>query len=563
MEAKNQIIIDLIGKKDNSFSIPRYQRKYSWTNKNIDILWKDLKEFNKNKNTSNYFLGAIIIKRLNNIQNEFILVDGQQRITTLLIMFASLLYSLDKDEDEKLYYKVFQALETDSNNNKFKLKRIDDQHIIEKILKGKDLNQIEKKTRYYEVYTKFNEKFKNMNNIEKDEFWSSTIDKIEVAMINLNTDEDEFLVFESINSKGKELSSADLIKNYIIMKLESNNKDKEIEIFENKFLNIFNSFPKPDDSLMNFYRQIYAIKFKKLLSKSNKQLYYAIKEDINKSKNIEKIIKDYYDDAIIFQYIIEEKYNYPFWSYPLLKANKMNFYAIIHLIFKYNSRIESDSIVIENKKNIENSLKFLSKLVVARSLYNFGEIEGNRSYANIAAKLNSEIESSGNFKESFQKEVINFLEESSWRDRMPSWEDISNINDKRDLYTNHRNSLKWILIAIENSIADNESLLANKKISIEHIYPQNPKKNLIFIDEEVLNKNDNIGEWIHTLGNLSITTFNQSLSNNDFDEKKEINEKRSYLKINKELLDYKKFGIEEIKKRAKDLLNKIEVIWFN
>jgi len=375
------------------------------------------------------------------------------------------------------------------------------------------------------------------------------------VLINLNENEDEFLVFESINSKGKDLSSADLIKNFIIMQLENKtSSNDEIDFFKNRFIIIFNNFPKPEEHLIDFYRQMYAIKDGKLYSKNGKSMYYAIKKHLLYDvHNLSDNIKDFYNNAILYKYIFNLSYEY--WAWPLINANKMNFYSIIHLIIKYNSKIENGEVIITNQDNINVGLKFLSKLVVARTLCSFGRVEGNRSYASISSKLYKELENGTEFKIAFKKYIADVLNESVSNDRMPKWDEIINIDAKRDLYSSLRNNLKWILLSIEKYLSkNNHNMINNDSVSIEHIFSQKPKQNSNDIYE--------IKEWTHTLGNLTITKINSDLSNNEFKSKQKINSDRDYFKINKIINNYEIWGIDEIKDRAKYLLELIKKIWF-
>ena len=211
--------------------------------------------------------------------------------------------------------------------------------------------------------------------------------------------------------------------------------------------------------------------------------------------------------------------------------------------------------IVDNK--IEFYLKFLSKLVVGRTLVSFGRVEGNRSFAKIANNLNEDFKETKDFKISFTNKVINHLEDSSSNDRMPKWEEISNIESKRDLYTSHKTNLKWVLLSIEQHLLKSNNEFVNEsKISIEHIFPQNPSDQW---EKEVIN---NIKDWINTLGNLSITNHNGALSNKTIEEKQKILEEKSYLKINKMIYESKNWNVEQIKERAQKILNYIHQIWF-
>ncbi|MGL4343418.1 MAG: DUF262 domain-containing protein [Metamycoplasmataceae bacterium] len=567
MDASSKEVIELIGKPDKYFFIPTYQRKYTWdTHKEIKTLLNDLEQFLSSE-SQDYFLGTIIVK-VNSLESkgqEYILVDGQQRITTMLIMIVAMHDSILNSEDDKdlKELKVMLQSRLKTKDNKFKLNRIQDESTLQLILSSKynQLNHEQTKSNYAEVYSYFLSYFKKYSNTKKIEYYNKVICNIKLAIIQLNREEDEFLVFESINSKGKNLSSADLIKNFVMMSLSNKNENESIDEFENIFLKDFS-----DETLLDFYRQIIAIETGKLLSKSNQSIYYHIKNDFTNDDKVltSEYIKYLIKNKKIWEYINNTKFKY--WTKPLFETNKMNFYAVIHVIVENNSEIDELGVIkITNEDNLNFGLKFLSKLVVGRTLVSFGRVEGNRAFAKIASDLNNEIKSGTPFKKAFQIKIIDKLSNSSGYERMPSNEEINDIDSKKDLYTSLKGTLKWILLCIEEKLSSNE-VTNLSKITIEHIFPQSPSEDWEKMQEtsgvEITSTPEELSQWLHTLGNLSITENNSALGNKPFVEKKKILDEKSYLKINKEIYKYEKWSVDELKKRAKSILGEINEIWF-
>ncbi len=449
MQAKDMFIVDLVGKKDAIFYVPLYQRKYTWEeNKQVKQLWEDLNEFME-MDLDDFFLGSLIIKKDNGLNTTHVLIDGQQRITTILLLIAAHAEATNKKTDSEDYVTLKKYLKSDEH--KFKLERVNDSDIIKKILNNShtgflNLSTEEKESRYYKVYEYFLEKIRKTNDANDEfigKFLGKVLEKIKVAVINLNSNEDEYSVFESINSKGKGLTSADLIKNYIVMNLES--YPDLLKIFENRFISTF----KDDEKIIQFYRQIFAIHEGKLYEKNNKSIYYRFKEKYkDKTVNdLTKAINQMCDEKILWDYIYQNKF--VFYLHPLMKSNKNNFYAIIHTIIKHNSEVVNGKLIIINQKNIDWSLKYMASLVVGRTLVSFRRVEGNRTYAEIAHKLEKSIFELNDFKKAFEKEVITYLCESNSNYRMPKWDEISDIEAKRDLYSELKGTLKFILISIE------------------------------------------------------------------------------------------------------------------
>lgn len=574
MEAKDTILVDLIGKKENIFYVPLYQRKYTWeAKKEIKRFWEDLLFFKDESKTNDFFFGSIIIKKTNSLNSKHILVDGQQRVTTTLLLIAALVECSNLKRDLNEYITLKNYLESDEDK-KFKLERIQDSDTIKKILKGQlgSITKLEEKSKYYKTFNFFCTEIRKLNN-KNDDFISSftnkVLQKIKVATINLNDNEDEYCIFESINSKGKELTTADLIKNFIAMKLNDN--DEILKKFENEFVQYFDSYDKPEEKLVDFYRQILAIQTGNLYPKRGTAMYFKFKENFNDfdeeqiKEELIKVVNELIENKIIFDHIFSTKY--VFYLYPLRDSNINNFYALVHVIIKHNSKINNNKIEIVNNNNIDWALKYISSLIVGRTLVSFGRVEGNRTYAKLAYDLNQKILETEKFKDAFVDKVINYLEkEDTSNYRMPSKDEIFDINSKRDLYTDLKGNLKSILIAIEESLSKKEIIKSD--ISVEHIFPQNSNEWLKMCEESGISNKisfENIKEWLNTLGNLSIVdkTDNSRLSNKIFCDKKKILEEKSYLKINKMLFNYNNWGVEEIKDRAKKVLNYIHNIWFN
>lgn len=571
MEAQDRFLVDLIGKKNSIFYVPFYQRKYTWEAKSeIKQLWEDLMYFtNEQEKINEYFLGTLIIKKTNSLTDKYILVDGQQRITSFLLLIVALVACSNKKRDLDEYITLKSYIDWNQEKAKFKLERINDSNIIEKILKGniESLSEKEKEFNYFKNYEWFVNKIKSQNDLDDKfikNFYLKCLEKIKVAVINLNNFEDEFLIFESINSKGKPLTPADLIKNYIISRIE--NDQEFLEEFDNKFISSFDKYLNPEESIVDFYRQFLAIYVGKLYNTKGKILYSKFKDivDAKTQDNINHLkdfLKDMQSDKVIYDYIKENNWNYKL--YPLFRNNKNILYSIIHVILKFNGSVIDNKYVIENNKNIEYAMNYLAKLSVSKILCTNNQ--GNRDYASIANKLFKRIQETNNFLNSFNEEVCEKLENSNTAYAMPKWEEVANIELKRNLYSNN-SYFKQILISIEEHL-NGQKKLNEKDLSVEHIFPQNSSEWNKAVSENIVKEYDSWDEiktWVHTLGNLSITNSkdNSALSNKTFLDKQKILEERSYLKINKHIYEYNEWTVKSIKDRANKILEYIKEIWF-
>lgn len=535
MKAQDIQIADLVGKKDVTFLVPPYQRKYQWTfKKEVETLLDDVEEF-INSNNKDYFLGSIVIKSSSGLRQNFILVDGQQRITTFLLAMAALKERL-KNENSTLKLRVDLILETETD--KFKLNRIKDQEIVQKIIQGQAylLDDHEQESSYFKVFKGLVGYFNDQPIDWIDSFFTKGLSKIKLAVIDLDENEDEFLVFESINSKGKSLSAADLIKNYIMM-----NCDEEQEhIFENDILARIS-----EDSILDLYRQLLAIKTGKLLSKNGKQLYYQFKELFPKELINSELIEYLRKSVRIWRMINFSRFGVT--TLPFTKGALLNFYAVAHVIFDKNSVMNSGKLEIRNPKLIEDCFSKIAGLLVRRALQGAGRVESNRTFAKMAHDLN---DTNGD-SESFQNVIVNKMLTSNTNARVLSDVEIRNKINNVDIYNINKNVIFWAFVALESGLSQKHVDTTN--MSVEHIYPQNPGGKW--------NDNNEMKSLVNTLGNLSITNDNSALSNRDILFKKKILEERSYLKINKFIYQQDNWTEVEIKERASQLLDMIFKTW--
>lgn len=138
-------------------------------------------------------------------------------------------------------------------------------------------------------------------------------------------------------------------------------------------------------------------------------MYFKFKEKFNDlsnediKRNLVKIINDLLEDKIIYDYILNTKY--VFYLYPLVDSNFNNFYALVHVIIKSNSKIVNNKIEIVNQKNIDFSLKYISRLIVGRTLVSFGRVEGNRTYAKLVYDLSKCFVQTNDFKKAFEEKL--------------------------------------------------------------------------------------------------------------------------------------------------------------
>ncbi|GAA7491518.1 hypothetical protein MMM109_08550 [Helicobacter pylori] len=230
MKADAMKLLDFIGKsQEKQFVIPIYQRVYSWEKEQCEQLWDDIAKTGGNDKIEGHFIGFIVFVHdgiYTTNHNELLIIDGQQRLTTITLLFIALRDHLN-DEDEFLekfsrqeIQKRYLINSDEKGDKKFRL-------ILSESDKDTLLSLIDRnKRKPSEPSLKIMENFKLFEewirkNTDKLETIFKGLDKLMVIEISLKEGKNNpQLIFESMNSTGKDLTQTDLIKNYILMGLE-------------------------------------------------------------------------------------------------------------------------------------------------------------------------------------------------------------------------------------------------------------------------------------------------------------------------------------------------------
>ncbi len=295
MEAKATTLLRFFEEnQNNQFVIPIYQRLYSWKKEQCEQLWDDIIKIGGNDKMNGHFIGSILyVLDGNTPSSPLLIIDGQQRLTTITLLFIALRNHLS---DEVEILKKFSRKKVESylinsdkdGDKKFRL-------ILSESDKDTLLFLIDKnKRKPSELSLKIVENFKLFEewirkNTDKLETIFKGLDKLMIVWIALKKEKDDpQLIFESMNSKGIELTQADLIRNYIIMEIEIEKQ----EDFYNQYWRAMEEDFKQNEKLFNrFVRHYLTIKTGKI--PNEKRVYEAFKDYQQKEGiEIEDLLKD-------------------------------------------------------------------------------------------------------------------------------------------------------------------------------------------------------------------------------------------------------------------------------
>ncbi|GAA9465279.1 DUF262 and DUF1524 domain-containing protein [Helicobacter pylori] len=551
MKADAMKLLDFIGKsQEKQFVIPIYQRLYSWEKEQCKQLWDDIIKTGGNDQIEGHFIGSIVFVHdgiYTTSHNELLIIDGQQRLTTITLLFIALRDHLN-DEDEFLKKFSCQKIQNrylinsdEKGDKKFKL-------ILSEPDRDTLLSLIDKdKRKPSEPSSKIMENFKLFEewirkNTDKLETIFKGLDKLMVVEISLERGKDNpQLIFESMNSTGKDLTQTDLIRNYILMGLEP----EEQKIFYKKYWRAMEEDFKQNETLFNqFVRHYLTIKTK--IPNINK-VYEAFKRyQQERGIETEALLQDLqkycgYFCQIVFKKEADKDLNKAL-SFLVDLERDVIYPLLLELYSDYSDGVLS-------KADFIPIIYLIESYICRRAVCGLGTSGLNKIFASFTKKINKD-----QYLESIK---AHFLSLETTTGKFPKDSEFKNLFITIDFY--NLKEKKYFLERLENF--DTKEPVNTQEYTIEHIMPQKLTKEW----ERDLGETFQAihDKYLHTIGNLTLTGYNQEYSNNSFQEKRDMEKgfKQSPLKLNQSLKDLESFGEKEIEKRANDLADWALKIW--
>jgi uncharacterized protein with ParB-like and HNH nuclease domain/predicted transport protein len=560
MKATEAKLLEFL-KKSPQFVIPIYQRTYSWTEKECRQLWEDILRTGTNDAVSAHFVGSIVYieKGLYQVssQSPMLVIDGQQRLTTLTLILAALARALDKLDEanrepldgfspRKLrnYYLV-NPEEEGERHYKLILSQTDKTSLIAIATGGEQPK--EPSLRVTENFALFQSWIAGCNGellpICKG------LAKLVVVDIALSRDQDNpQLIFESMNSTGRELSQADLIRNFILMGLEPKLQTHLYEQFWRPMDVDFgqDAYSTHFDGFMRHYLTVKTGDIPNVREVYDAFKAYARSPSTAKA-GVEALVADIrafsrYFCAMALGTEVDPDLKQAFHDLRELRVD-VAYPFLLELYRDYATGMLSCGDFLAAARLVE-------AYVFRRAICNIPTNSLNKTFATFTKALKKD-----RYLESVQ---AHFLGLPSYR-RFPSDDEFRRDLQTRDLYNFPRRTY-W-LRRLENH--GRKERVPVDEYTIEHILPQN--ENLSSAWENDLGAEwERIQEtWLHTLGNLTLTGYNSEYSDRAFIEKRDMvgGFKESPLKLNQGLGQLNHWNEETIKARADRLAGLALDVW--
>ncbi len=555
MKATEAKFLDFL-KKSPQFVIPIYQRTYSWTERECRQLWEDIVRTGKDNDILAHFVGSIVyIERgLYQVSSQppLLVIDGQQRLTTVTLILEALARQLGDSQPVEGFsakklrsYYLLNPLEEGEREFKLLLTQTDRASLL--ALVKQKAQPADQSLRVIKNFAFFEEQVKKLGANLPTLCYG--LAKLVVVDIALSRDQDNpQLIFESMNSTGRELTQADLIRNFILMGQEPAHQTR---LYEEHWRPMEVSFgregySKHFDSFMRHYltlrtgdipnvRAVYEA-FKSLARTPDKAAdgVDALVADIHTfagyycamalGKEADKKL------AEVFRDLRELKVDV---AYPFLLELYDDF---------ANGKLES--------AEFEAAVRLVEAYVFRRAVCKIPTNSLNKTFATFGRALRKD-----RYLETIQAHLLML---PSYR-RFPNNEEFRREFVMRDLYNFPRRSY-W-LRRLENH--GRKERVPADEYTIEHILPQTENLSAKWRNELGSEWQRVQETWLHTPGNLTLTGYNSEYSDRPFSEKRDIKGgfRESPLKLNKGLSSLDKWDETAIRNRAEDLAKEAADVW--
>jgi len=567
MKTESHSIHDVLAKNATSFFIPPFQRSYAWGKPEIERFFSDIlriiySELDPNQHDKlEHFFGTIVIKdETAGFANKSVIVDGQQRLTTTLLFLIALRDLETNTEKQTDITNTYLINSSSTFQDKIKLKQVTKDCESYKALINKGTPIPGAITSAYELLKKLiNEKKKSNPNVSIDHYITA-IKRMNVAVIFLDErpfkGEDPQIIFETLNSLGKPLTLSDLVRNFVLLKLESN---KQTDIYENTW------HPKIEKILngntSKFFRDYLQYKTSsslKVVSDNNtKELYQQFKEFVETNfNNRNDFINDIIKYVNLYTWIISEINND---TVSKITNNDEQIKELLRNIFH---DIKSEAFkpfvlgLLEYHQYGVNNVKISDDVLISTlgTIRTYlirrrvlGLTQGENKNIVLLCKKIEDI-ARGNVS------IIELLTNMFYRLRLPNDNEIKNALTTMNFYEELKQYSKFILGKIEENNSKVAVDFREPKITIEHIMPQ--KLDDSWKTELGGNWNEIHKNYLHNIGNLILTEFNSEIGNKSFAEKKN-KLKESSLHYRLDIINRDTWNRQSIKEHQKNMIG-----WF-
>lgn len=553
MKAEQTTVERFLGSHDTQFVIPVYQRNYDWTSKHCKQLLDDIRAAGSGKEETTHFIGSIVYVHhgvvVTSRPRELTVIDGQQRLTTLILIYMVLQRLALQMGDGRRAERIRETYLINKWEGELKLLPTENnKRALEYLLSNDPKETFPEFSRVVENFGYFKEQI----NEENYECVMSGLSKLVFVEISLEKGKDDpQRIFESLNSTGLALSQADLIRNYILMDLDRDAQDKIYREYWQMIEKLARVEKQNKSQVSEFIRDYLTLKNKKIPNKGmvfqefKKTPAASVEEPERNLTEIRNLARHYHkllnpngetdkDIRRCLEYInsLDMTVAFPF---------------LMQVYDDYsNSKIDKETFI--------KVLDLIQSFVCRRFIVGLPTNALNKIFMSLYVRVDDSA-----YLLSIQKALI----QKSGSQRYPKNEEVKESLRHKEVYHLKHHHRMYLLERLENYPSREQVLISgNPDITVEHIFPQNPSPKW----EKDLGEQECVRikeSYLHTIGNLTLVADNAKLGNKPFLEKRDLKGgfKDSKLWLNQDLSTLDKWDSEAIAKRFDRLYERFLKVW--
>ncbi len=524
--------------------IPLFQRPYSWDEKDWSTLWNDLMAQYQEDDRNSHFMGAIVTVPVRSVPvgvGKHMVIDGQQRLTTLSLLLAAIRDLASEAKDAATEGIIGDLLVNRHYQAPDDLKLVPtqvDRAAYNALVHRKDISEYAE-SRIIQAYRYFIRHLRGVDDndqlIQPAKTLQAIQQSLQVVMINLSESDDPYLIFESLNHKGKPLNQADLVRNYVLMRFHhSTSAGGEQEVAYEEYWRPMERYL--GDAMPEFLRH-YGMRFGRNVRKGD--VYTASKAEFDKAKPVEEVRQKLAEMKLAASgyrcFITPDDESNRAISAKLQALLELDSTVFYPLLIRLWLRVKNEGLVAQD---FLHALETLESFYVRRLVCTVPTNALNKMMLELCSNMPNEAP---------QRWLRERLIQGSGSRRWPGDAEFHEALVSQKLYG--RKIVRFVLTGLEEAHEHKEPVDASAS-SIEHVLPQtlSPEwREMLGDDADAVHE-----KWLHTLGNLTLTGYNSELSNAPFDRKK-ILLSNTHFELSRSVLASDAWRVDEIMARGKHL----------
>lgn len=560
MDGKAIKLIKYLDGSEKRFIIPVYQRNYSWKVENCRQLYDDLIKLSINERNMHFF--GSLVSVYNGISEEFLIIDGQQRVTTISLLLLAIHNILKEGklvaEDKKLIDKVYNKYlvdEYDPTEKRIKLKAVNkDLEAFEKLF-DEDPSEYIPNSDITINYLYFYDRILK-EEISIDALYDA-ISKLMVINITVGEDDNPQLIFESLNSTGVDLTEGDKIRNFVLM----GQKPEDQEAFYKKYWSKIEVCTGNDNNNNNgvslFVRDYLSVM--RQSTPSMDKIYPVFKSYVaEKNISIEDLLKELLDYARLYEVLTKSQFKDEVVNASIYRLNYLET-TVSRPFFLQVLNLHKQGIL--TNKDLREIFLMVENYLFRR---NICEVPTN-ALNKVFLTLNREIHRYDGTYDNYVEKMKLALTSKKESGRFPDDQEFSTALSEKQVYLMRGHYKNYLFERFENfgtdEVKDVFTRIENGKYTIEHIMPQTitPAWRAALGEDS----SEIHATWIHRLANLTLTAYNSSYSNNPFIDKRDAENgfKNSGIRMNQLIAQKDKWTLAELEERDEYMVSKALSIW--